>query len=57
MWEQERLSELVDVTRSNSPADLAARIRDAHRDVGMLLTRSVERAFDAGSLLIEPSDS
>jgi hypothetical protein len=44
---------MTDITTSNSLAHLAARIRDAHRDVGMLLTRSVERAFDAGELLIE----
>lgn len=42
-----------DIARSNSLADLAARIRNAHRDVGNSLTYSVERAFDAGNLLIE----
>jgi hypothetical protein len=41
------------VEGSNSLADLAARIRSAHRDVRNCLARSLERAFDAGDLLIE----
>ena len=41
------------IEASNSLADLASRIRSAHRDVSNSLARSIERAFDAGDLLIE----
>jgi hypothetical protein len=50
---KDRTEMTMTLWKSNSLADLASKIRAAHNGVSMLLTRSVERACEAGDLLIE----
>src|SRR5262245_41395033 len=47
------MSAIIDITTSNSLADLAARIRQEHEAVAHAVKRGLEHAVAAGNLLLE----